>query len=112
MLLMCRGPWWPGLVSGTDSPHEEDRRDAGQRGDADGARRRAVVARNLGHDVNLERALVVLVADEHRDDDLARLARKPPYTRRNFFSSPSFLKFLPFGSKFSKLGSKLKSRRV
>ena len=74
MLLMCRGPWWPGLVSGTDSPHEEDRRDAGQRGDADGARRRAVVARNLGHDVNLERALVVLVADERRDDDLPRLA--------------------------------------
>ena len=74
MLLMCRGPWWPGLVSGTDSPHEEDRRDAGQRGDADGARRRAVVARILGHGVNLERALVVLVADERRDDDWIREA--------------------------------------
>ena len=55
-------------MSGTDSPHEEDRRDAGQRGDADGARRRAVVARILGHRVNLERALVVLVADERRDE--------------------------------------------
>ena len=72
---MCRGPWWPGLVSGTDSPHEEDRRDAGQRGDADGARRRAVVARILGDDVNLERALVpAAVGFEHRDDDLPRLA--------------------------------------
>ena len=75
MLLMCRGPWWPGLVSGSESPHQEDRRDAGQRGDADGARRRAVVARILGDDVNLERALVPLVADEHRDDDLPRLAQ-------------------------------------
>ena len=74
MLLMCRGPWWPSLVSGTDSPHQEDCRDAGQRADADGARRRAVVARILGHRVNLERALVVLVADERRDDDLPRLA--------------------------------------
>ena len=74
MLLMCRGPWWPGLVSGSESPHQEDRRDAGQRCDADGARRRAVVARILGHRVNLERALVVLVADERRDYDLPRLA--------------------------------------
>ena len=38
--------------------------------------------------------------------------REPPPMRRNFFFSPSFLKFLPFGSKFSKLGSKLKSRRI
>ena len=59
---------------GSESPHEEDRRDASQRGDADGARRRAVVARILGHRVNLERALVLLVADERRDDDLPRLA--------------------------------------
>ena len=75
ILYLCShelGPSWPGALG--SSPHQEDRRDAGQRGDADGARRRAVVARNLGHDVNLERALVILVADERRDDDLPRLA--------------------------------------
>ena len=69
-----KGPSWPGLVSGTDSPHQKDRHGTGQRGDADGARHRAVVIDPLGNDVDLERALVVLVADERRDDDLARLA--------------------------------------
>ena len=58
-----------------DSPHQKDRRDANQRGDADGARRRAVVARPLGHDVYLERALVPFVVDECRDGNCRLVAR-------------------------------------
>ena len=52
---------------------KKDRHGTGQRGrDADGAH--PVVIDALGHDVNLERALVILVADERRDDDSPRLA--------------------------------------
>ena len=35
-----------------DSPHQKDRHGTGQRGDADGARHRAVVIDALGHDVD------------------------------------------------------------
>ena len=57
-----------------DSPHQKDRHDASQRGETDGARRRAVVIDALGHDVDLERALVISAlwtwnefVDERRD---------------------------------------------
>ena len=76
LMFTRKGPFVARSCIRHDSPHQKDRHGAGQRGDADGARHRPVVIDALGHDVDLERALVISAlwtwiefVDERRDGD-------------------------------------------